>query len=73
MTRDTVLFVGYALATAGLSVAAAHGWVATADAVEITGVLTAFATAYHIPNAKASAAIKEQAAADEGPKHLDGP
>jgi hypothetical protein len=60
MNRDTVLFVAYALATAAMSVCAAHGWVSDTDALEIQGVLTAFATAFHIPNAKAAAALKTQ-------------
>lgn len=60
INRDSVLFVGYALASAGLTVAGSHGWLSPADATEVTGVLTAFAVAFHIPNAKAAAALKAQ-------------
>lgn len=70
MNRDTVLFVGYALGTAALSVATAHGYVQTSDAAEVAGVLAAFATAYHIPNARAASALREQ---KTPPAHLDGP
>jgi hypothetical protein len=57
--RDNVLFVLYALATAAEAVAVNHGWISSGDALEVTAVLAAAATAYHIPNAKASAAIAE--------------
>lgn len=59
MNRDSILFVLYALATSVVSVLVGHGTLSASDAVEISTVLTAAATAYHIPNAKASAAIKD--------------
>ena len=59
MNRDNILFVGYALASAALTIAGAHGVLSGNDVTEITGVLAAFAVAFHIPNAKAAAALKQ--------------
>jgi hypothetical protein len=58
LNRDSILFVVYALASAGITVATGHGWLPATDATEITGVMTAFAVAFHIPNAKAAEALK---------------
>jgi hypothetical protein len=62
INRDAVLFIAYALASAALTVCSTHGWISDADQLAIEGVLTAFATAFHIPNARAAAAIKAQEA-----------
>jgi hypothetical protein len=67
INRDAVMFVGYAVATAALTVCETHGWVSGSDDLAIQGVLTAFAAAFHIPNARAAAAIKAQAAATVTP------
>lgn len=67
--RDSALFIGYAVLTAALTVCATHGWVSKDDADAIGGALLAFATAYHIPNAKAAAALKAQ----EPPAPADPP
>ena len=60
INRDAVMVMGYAVATAALTVCETHGWVSGADDLAIQGVLTAFAAAFHIPNAKAAAALKAQ-------------
>ena len=60
--RDAVLFIGYAVATAALTVCETHGWISGSDDLALQGVLTAFATAFHIPNARAAEAIKAQEA-----------
>lgn len=59
INRDTAVFVGYALVQGALTLATAHGYVSKADTATYSEVLLAFAAAYHIPNAKASAALKQ--------------
>jgi hypothetical protein len=63
--RDKLLFLGYAVATAGASVAASRGLISVDELVQIQAVLTAFATAFHIPDAKAKAALSEAKEARE--------
>lgn len=55
--RDRLLYIAYALVTASLSVATAHGWLNAGDAAQVAGVLTAAAVAYHIPDARSAAAL----------------
>lgn len=59
MNRDQLMFLGYAVLSAGLTLAGSHGWVSKDDVDALGGALLAFATAYHIPNAKAAAALQQ--------------
>ena len=59
MNRDQLLFLGYAVVSAGLALSGTHGWLSKDDVDTIGGALLAFATAYHIPNAKAAAALNQ--------------
>jgi hypothetical protein len=60
LNRDSVLFIVYALVSAALTLCSVHGWISDSDQLVAEGVMTAFATAFHIPNAKAAAALKAQ-------------
>lgn len=74
LNRDQLLFLGYAVVSAALTLTAAHGWVSKDDADTIGGALLAFAAAYHIPNAKATEALSQvkspEAAEDHTPSDL---
>jgi hypothetical protein len=59
INRDSVLFVGLAVVQAGMTLATAHGYVSKDDAQTVAEVLAALAVAYHIPNAKAAAALRD--------------
>jgi hypothetical protein len=65
INRDSVLFVGLAVAQAGMTLATVHGYVSKEDAQTVAEVLAALAVAYHIPNAKAAAALKSQTVEDQ--------
>lgn len=59
LNRDQLIFLGYAVLSAGVTLSAAHGWVSKDDADTIGSALLAFAAAYHIPSAKAAAALAD--------------
>lgn len=65
--RDKALLLSYALLSAAAAVAASRGLITVDDLAQAQLVLTAFATAFHIPNAAAAQALREQRATPDVP------
>lgn len=61
MNRDQLVTLAAALSPLILALCVAHGWLSKQDAEFVAAIVAACVAAYHVPNAKAAAALRDAA------------